>query len=215
MTIEPKTISGLLEKAEQDSIQKLVVGAIIIKDGCILILRRASTEDFLPGLEEIPSGGVDAGETLLEALHREVWEETGLTITEICSYENAFDYVSGSGRKTREFNFLVKTDGHHVTLNPKEHDHFAWLSPDTEDFQKAALSDETRACLVDFVERHQVPTKPASPIFTPIKCKKIILRPSRIILTRKNSTTASAKTSSITFITQYVNNCTLNLTGTT
>ena len=47
-------IKALLEKAQQDGIQKYVVGAFIVQDG----------PDFLPNLDEIPSGGV-AEESML------------------------------------------------------------------------------------------------------------------------------------------------------
>lgn len=48
------------------------------RDGHILVIRLAP---HVPsgGQWSIPGGGVDWGETLHEALHREVWEEAGLT----------------------------------------------------------------------------------------------------------------------------------------
>lgn len=148
MAVSGQTLQFLLAQAEGDGIQKLGVGAIICREGRYLILRRAATEDFLPGLEEIPSGGVEPGEGLLEALSREVEEETGLRVTSILAYVDFFDYLSGSGRKTREFNFLVDTDGGEVRLNPAEHDAYAWLAPEEEAFRQASLSPETRASVL-------------------------------------------------------------------
>ena len=56
----------------------LAVSAAIIRDGKILIVRRARPP--ARGLFTLPGGGVEAGETLHEALMREVREETGLTV---------------------------------------------------------------------------------------------------------------------------------------
>jgi 8-oxo-dGTP diphosphatase len=68
----------------------------------------------------VPSGGVDDGETLIEALHREVSEETGLTVETVGDYLGHFDYRSGSGRATRQFNFTATvTDG---TVKLTEHE---------------------------------------------------------------------------------------------
>ena len=52
-----------------------VAGILERADGQILIGER---RDF-PGAWQFPQGGVDAGETLKEALEREIWEEVGLT----------------------------------------------------------------------------------------------------------------------------------------
>jgi len=56
---------------------RIRVAAVIVKDGQVLLVRHekdGQTYWLLPG------GGVDAGETLHEALVREVREETGLAI---------------------------------------------------------------------------------------------------------------------------------------
>jgi 8-oxo-dGTP diphosphatase len=56
----------------------LAVSATIYRDGRVLLARRAHA----PGrdLFSLPGGVVEAGETLAEAITREVMEETGLTV---------------------------------------------------------------------------------------------------------------------------------------
>jgi ADP-ribose pyrophosphatase YjhB (NUDIX family) len=56
----------------------LAVSAAIIRDGKVLIVRRARPPAY--GIFTLPGGGVEAGETLHEAIIREVMEETALTI---------------------------------------------------------------------------------------------------------------------------------------
>jgi len=57
----------------------LAVSAAIVRDGKLLVVRRARPPAH--GLYTMPGGVVEAGETLEEAVTREVHEETGLTIT--------------------------------------------------------------------------------------------------------------------------------------
>ena len=122
-----------------DKIEKTVVGAIIVsQDWKVLLLRRIA-DDFMGGLVEIPSGGVDGGEDLLEALSREVKEETGLNISRVISYTGSFDYISGSGKKSRQLNFLVCAEGD-IKLNPRDHDFYYIISPDDEAFNKLNIS---------------------------------------------------------------------------
>ena len=56
----------------------LAVSAAIIRDGKVLIVRRARPP--ARGLYTLPGGGVEAGESLHEAVVREVREETGLEV---------------------------------------------------------------------------------------------------------------------------------------
>jgi 8-oxo-dGTP diphosphatase len=56
----------------------VAVSAAIIRDGKVLIVRRARAP--AGGLYTLPGGGVEVGETLPEAVIREVREETALTV---------------------------------------------------------------------------------------------------------------------------------------
>jgi 8-oxo-dGTP diphosphatase len=59
----------------------LAVSAAIIRENHVLIVRRARPP--AEGLYTLPGGGVEAGETLHEAVRREVQEETGLAIAPV------------------------------------------------------------------------------------------------------------------------------------
>jgi mutator protein MutT len=54
------------------------VGAVMVHDGRVLLIRRG--KEPLRGRWVVPGGTVEPGETLQEALVREVREETGLTV---------------------------------------------------------------------------------------------------------------------------------------
>src|SRR3954469_25139220 len=56
----------------------LAVSAAIIRDGHVLVARRAKGAST--GLYTLPGGVVEAGETLHQAVVREIAEETGVTI---------------------------------------------------------------------------------------------------------------------------------------
>ncbi|GAA0432182.1 NUDIX hydrolase [Streptomyces luteireticuli] len=124
-SLDTALLDDLASAAERDDITRTVVGAVIADaDGKVLLLHRPA-DDYLGGLWELPSGGVDAGETLVEALRREVTEETGLTVTAVGGYLGHFGYRSSSGRKTRQHNFTATvTPGETVKLT--EHDAHLW-----------------------------------------------------------------------------------------
>jgi 8-oxo-dGTP diphosphatase len=56
----------------------LAVSAAIVRDGKILVVRRARPPAH--GVYTLPGGVVEVGETLKEAVAREIREETGMTI---------------------------------------------------------------------------------------------------------------------------------------
>lgn len=120
-----------------DGIQQQVVGAVI-QDGERVLLLRRPVDDFRGGTWELPSGKVDPGESLDDALAREVAEETGLTVAGVSAYLGAFEYTSGSGKRTRQHTWVVTVEPGEVHLT--EHDDYAWAlsggRPVSEEVQK-------------------------------------------------------------------------------
>ncbi|MBI3627971.1 MAG: hypothetical protein HY220_04505 [Candidatus Sungbacteria bacterium] len=74
--------------------------------------------------------------------------QTGLAITTVLAYLSSFDYTSGSGKKTRQFNFLVETaPGDEVKLEPSEHQAYHLAALSDEAFDTLNISDATKAVL--------------------------------------------------------------------
>jgi 8-oxo-dGTP diphosphatase len=83
----------------------LAVSAAIFRDGRVLIVRRARAP--ARGIYTLPGGGVELGETLEEAVVREIREETALEIEPIAlaGYRQAIAR-DGDGRIERHFVIL-------------------------------------------------------------------------------------------------------------
>lgn len=84
----------------------LAVSAAIIRDGQVLIVRRARPP--AQGVFTLPGGGVEAGESLTEAVKREVREETALDIEPVApaGYREAIRRDQ-AGRVERHFVILA------------------------------------------------------------------------------------------------------------
>lgn len=108
----------------------LAVSAAIIHEGRVLIVRRARSP--ANGLYTLPGGGVEAGETLHEALRREVAEETGLAIEPVAlaGYREAIMRDSDA-RVSRHFvilPFAARLTGGALSLN-EELGEANWMDP--------------------------------------------------------------------------------------
>ena len=125
MPLDAETEQRLRSDAASAGIDRLVVSAVIRDSDRVLLLER-NPADYLGGLFELPGGVVETGETLHQALRREVAEETGLIVAALDRYLGGFDYRSQSGRWTRQFNFqLTAPETPAVVLS--EHARFAWV----------------------------------------------------------------------------------------
>ncbi|MCP2169498.1 NUDIX domain-containing protein [Goodfellowiella coeruleoviolacea] len=118
-------LADLAATASAEGVRQVIVRAVVRRGGRVLLLRRPPGA-FRGGEFELPGGKVDPGETLDQALVREVREETGLAVTGIADYLGAVDYTSAlSGAHVREFTFAVTTTTTEpITLD--EHDTYRW-----------------------------------------------------------------------------------------
>jgi 8-oxo-dGTP diphosphatase len=109
----------------------LAVSAAIFRDGRVLIVRRARPPAH--GLYTLPGGGVELGETLEQAVVREVREETALEVEPIAlaGYRQAIAR-DDDGRIERHFvilPFAARWIAGEVLLN-EELAEAHWLNPD-------------------------------------------------------------------------------------
>jgi 8-oxo-dGTP diphosphatase len=102
--------------------------ALIQHEEQYLIMRRSPANDYLPGTWDIPGGTVDPGETVAEAIKREVLEETGLEV-EVLRVLHVFSNLSQlPARQTCQIIFRCRYLGGDVRLNPLEHDEYQWIA---------------------------------------------------------------------------------------
>ena len=135
----------LIRKGEQEGIVKNVVGAIILNEKNKVLIMSRKTDDFMGGIDELPSGNMEQGENIYEALVREVKEETNLDVVNAKSYIGNFDYVSGSGKKARQYNFILDVKNtENIILT--EHEEYNWLT--IEEIRKSSkITDEVKYIL--------------------------------------------------------------------
>ncbi|TDC54851.1 NUDIX domain-containing protein [Actinomadura sp. KC345] len=144
-------IRQLHADADRDGITKLVVGAIVHTDGQVLILRRSVEDTFMAGIEELPSGGVEPGESLYTALERELGEEIGWAGPLILDpgFVARFDYISGSGRRARQYTFGAPHQGQPIVLSI-EHTAYRWLH--STDLADSDVTVETARVIREWID---------------------------------------------------------------
>lgn len=124
-----KSIKIEEQKIAEDLIQKRVGGTIILNNKNEILLLKRVSNDFMPNITELPSGNIEKDEDFLEGTIREVKEETNLDIKEFVKVIDTFDYISGSGKKARQINFLVKiNDINLAKFCPEEHQAMYWVN---------------------------------------------------------------------------------------
>ncbi|MFI6373431.1 NUDIX domain-containing protein [Streptomyces sp. NPDC050546] len=107
--------------------------ALIERDGRFLVTRRSAVDDYMPLKWDLPGGTVDPGETLEDALVREVFEETKIKVDIerlLYAYTNLATLPK---RQTFQTVFLCRYAGGDVQLDPADHDQFVWATKEEID----------------------------------------------------------------------------------
>jgi 8-oxo-dGTP diphosphatase len=130
-------------------VDKVVVGALV-REGRVLLGHRSPHKHAYPNVWDLPGGVIEAGESELDALTRELHEELGVQI--------ATDSVSHLGRLTAGPSeapallsvWLVRDwKGSPANLAPEEHVDIGWfgldeLPPLAHALVRAAVADAIR-----------------------------------------------------------------------
>lgn len=108
---------------------KIAVSAFIVRNDRLLILKRADDETFLPGVWEVPGGGIDEGESIEEGVIRETLEEAGIHVTPQKLF-GFFEYVDGYNQKTVNLNFIceMNNDSEDTDTSSGEMERAAWVT---------------------------------------------------------------------------------------
>tara|TARA_B100000795_G_C22653092_1_gene381073 strand:- start:251 stop:664 length:414 start_codon:yes stop_codon:yes gene_type:complete len=108
-----------------------VVGAVLIKDKCIILAKRASTLKKFPNLFEFPGGKIEKGETPKRALVRELYEELKIKV----DVNNIEEFENNSHTHTIEKNgkiihltlFIIKKWKGKISIDPLVHSDLAYV----------------------------------------------------------------------------------------
>jgi 8-oxo-dGTP diphosphatase len=106
---------------------QLAVSAAIFRDDRVLLVRRARSP--AKGFYSLPGGRVEFGESLHAALHREVAEETAMTIeiVELAGWREVLPHAAGGGHYLI-MSFAARWVAGEPVLND-ELDDFRWCAP--------------------------------------------------------------------------------------
>jgi 8-oxo-dGTP pyrophosphatase MutT (NUDIX family) len=125
-------LERLQANAESDG-RRCCAGAVIFDPSGRMFVPKRAPDAALPNLWDIVGGHVEPGESLLDALHREVEEETGWTVVGDATLAFVSDWeIPGDPVGRREFDFVVRVDGDldRPRLAPAEHVDARWVSGD-------------------------------------------------------------------------------------
>jgi ADP-ribose pyrophosphatase YjhB (NUDIX family) len=108
---------------------QLAVSAAIFRGPELLLVRRARSP--AKGFYSLPGGRVEYGETLVQALRREVTEETalGIEVVDLAGYREVLPGPHNAGHYII-MSFAARWLSGEPALND-ELDDFRWISPDT------------------------------------------------------------------------------------
>lgn len=134
-------------------VTQIVVGAVIIDQEKVLLLQRNANESVYPNLWELPSGKKEPLEKSIDALVREVREETGLIIISAEPFF-VFDYQIEKLLETRDsiqINYLATVNDYHTVNISEEHQNFTWVN--MEEISKYNVTDLTKETIKKAFER--------------------------------------------------------------
>lgn len=112
--------------------QTVATALIIHSDRKVFAQRRSPTRRLFPGCWDLAGGHVDPGETVKDALYREVFEETGWTVVQVRTELFPKTWQAEDGlRQERQFIVTVSGDLAAPVLETGKVDAWCWIDRKT------------------------------------------------------------------------------------
>lgn len=146
-TVECRTSFGEVKQVPPNElIFRPAVYGLIVHEEKILLVRHAPTQKYIP-----PGGGIDKGEQLQTALHREIMEETGITVEigDFLHVEEDFYYYEPTAQAVHGFMFIYECQPLEFELSPVEY-------PPEEALDRALWVDMATLEPTSFLRRGEV-----------------------------------------------------------
>lgn len=117
-------------------VAKVLVFYIDNQKPLLLLLRRTPKALVSPGMEDLPGGTIEIGESMADGALREVQEETGLNLKKV-DLLTTHEWQHPSRQNVLEYLFCAVSDTQAVIISPREHDSFRWIT--LEELEHSAL----------------------------------------------------------------------------
>ncbi len=123
--------------------------AFVLKDGKFLLIKRSAQDDVQPNKWELPGGKLDNGQSVSDALEREVLEETGLVVVPLDKVVYSYSKIITEPKKYAGMPYVllvgkVQWLAGEIRLS-EEHTEFAWVTKD--EALNYDLTEETRSAI--------------------------------------------------------------------
>jgi 8-oxo-dGTP diphosphatase len=131
--------------------------SIVFHDESILLLQRSSKERFLPSVWGLPCGKIQYGETLQDAVLRELREEASIDGNAV-QFAGSTWFTSQDARRrvqNLQVNFLVSADSTDVNLDNSSQD-FLWLPLKDLDHAPVKVDAFTRKAIIEAIDARSV-----------------------------------------------------------
>lgn len=110
--------------------ERWVAGAVITDgEGRVFVQRRSTDRRLFPGCWDLVGGHAEPGESVPDALGREIAEETGWRLTAVLAELDRLVWTPGDGVQRHEADYLVRVAGDLAAprLEPGKHTEFRWI----------------------------------------------------------------------------------------
>ncbi|UQU67856.1 NUDIX domain-containing protein [Couchioplanes caeruleus] len=108
-----------------------IVTAALVREGRVLLVHRSAARHVHPDVWDLPGGHVEAGETELAALAREMHEELGVRIATGSAIHLCRLRVGGGEDSVGFSAWMVgEWEGTPANAAPEEHDEIRWFRPE-------------------------------------------------------------------------------------